>query len=503
MIMNARFITAFAAIVMLLAFSGCSGESQLLDTIPADAPGIVTLNVEKLTDALDGAKHGGKLTLSETLDKFLTKSSERCHREITAILTSESIDRTLMAGFAITGKDSGIGAFKHSGDYTYTFKIKNLSALVDEIGASSTPETIDGFDVYELEDVNLVVKDKQGWLLWGDAAKAVATLSDELNRASNTPASSLKGIAKFLSAGDNIFHLAIARSEAADGWTCITGGVDDNAREMLFDAKFIDANGKEKDMDTYLKRIDQSLLDYTTPSDIFVLAMGIKGDTDWEEMLNYVQSVYPLDFSQRSFMGMILPYLKRLDGTIMIAGGLSDPSDLSQSNLGRNINFVVAIQLKKSEVKKTISDLRDIIAMVGLPVVDKGYEFVMQTPGSDPISLKAVDNTIVLTNRSLKQLGNNAARDAAKNNSFAIWANIPNSIGETVYGGNGFTLKMGVNDNFKMSFSFSDPTVPVFEQLALLISADRNPIEEIPASTETAPEATANDMGFTPLDTIR
>ena len=114
-----------------------------------------------------------------------------------------------------------------------------------------------------------------------------------------------------------------------------------------------------------------------------------------------------------------------------------------------------------------------------------------------------IANTIVLTNRSLKQLGNNAARDAAKNNSFAIWANIPNSIGETVYGGNGFTLKMGVNDNFKMSFSFSDPTVPVFEQLALLISADRNPIEEIPASTETAPEATANDMGFTPLDTIR
>lgn len=497
--MNARVLSAIAMIAMLLSFSGCSRESQLLDTIPADAPGIVTLNVERLNDAMDGAKYGGKLTTSEVLDKFLANSSERCHREITTILSSESIDRSLMAGFALNGNDNGIGAFKRSGNYTYTFKIKNLSDLITEIGANPAPATINGFEVYELEDVNLVTKDKQGWLMWGDASKAVATLSNELTRAANTPVSSQKGISRFLSADDGIFHLAIARAEAADGWTCFTGGVDNNAREMLVTAKFIDATGKEKEMDNYLKRIDTSLLDYTMPSDIFVMAVGIKGDTDWEEIMDYLQSIYPLDYRQRALTAMALPYLKRLDGTMMIAGGLDDPSNLSQAAIAGNINFVAAIQLKKSEVKKTLSDLRDIISMVGLPIVDKGNEFVMQRPGMDPITLKAVDNTIVLTNRSLKQLGNNAARDAAKGNSFAIWANIPNSIGEAVYGGNGFTLKMGLKGELQMSFSFSDPTIPIFEQLAMLISADKNPVEEIPAETTSAD----NDMGFTPIDTIR
>ncbi len=113
--MNARFLTAIATIAMLLSFSGCSHKSQLLDTIPADAPGIVTVNVNRLMDAMDGVKHGGNLTAAETLDKFLVNSSERCHREITTILTSASIDRELMAGFAISGKDRGLNAFKHPG----------------------------------------------------------------------------------------------------------------------------------------------------------------------------------------------------------------------------------------------------------------------------------------------------------------------------------------------------------------------------------------------------
>ncbi|MCM1092645.1 MAG: DUF4836 family protein [Lachnospiraceae bacterium] len=497
--MKKHFFLAWAVtMTMIVSLCGCSGNEHLLDTIPADAPGIVTINVHRLMDAMNGTAHGGNLSAEETLDRFLINSSERCHREITTILTSGSIERDLMAGFAISGKVQGINAFKHPGEYVYTFKIKNLSALISEIGADPNPKTIDGFEVYALEDVNLAVKGKQGWLIWGDPAKAVSTLAAELNRAANTPVSSLKGIDKFLSDDDDIFRLAIARSTAADGWTCIKGDVDDNARKLEIDAKFLDGNGKEKDMDAYLGKINTSLLDYTMPSDIFVMAIGIKGDTDWDGMLEYAQSIYPLDYRQRALMGIVLPYLKRLDGTIMIAAGLDDASALNPSSIAGNINFTIAIQMRKDEVKKTMSDLRDIISMVGLPIVDKGDEFVMQSPGMAPISLKADGNSIILSNRSLKQLGNNAARDAAKGNSFAIWTSIPNSVAETIYGGKGFNLKMELEDDFEMEFSFTDSSIPVLEQIALLMAADSDSPENTHIDSQLP-----GTIGFTPIDTVK
>ncbi len=495
--MNVRSILAIMASVALLSLYSCSKDSQLLDTIPADAPGIVTINAENLIEAMDGIKHGGKLTAAETLDKFLTNSSERCNQEITAILTSGALDHKMMAGFAIKGKEDGISAFKHPGEYIYTFKIKNKASLITEIGADPEPTTIEGFEVYALEDVNLMIKGSQGWLIWGDPNKAADTLSSALTRASNTPASSLKGIAKFLSDDDDIFRLAIARSSSAEGWTCITGNVDNNACELELKAKFLDTNGKEKKMNSYLYRIDTSLLDYTMPSDIFIMAMGIKGNTDWDGMLDYVQSIYQLDYRQRALMGMILPYLKRIDGTILLAAGLDDTSKLDPASIVSDINFVVAVQMKKKEVKKTISDLRDIFSMIGLPVVDKGDEFVIQTPGMAPISLKAVGNSIILTNRSLKQYGNNASREVLKGNSFAIWANIPNTVAENAYGGKGFKLTMELDDDFDAEFSFTDSTTPVLELIALLTSSDSDSLKS------TTIDAASTDMGFTPIDTIK
>lgn len=495
--MNAKLISAAIALFMLLSLYGCSGKSRLLDTIPADAPGVLTVNVKHLIEAMDGTKNGGKLTATETLDKFLSNSSERCHQEITTILTSESIERDLMAGFAIGTNNIGVNAFTHPGEYVYTFKIKHLDNLIKEIGASPQPTRIEEFDVYALEDVNLIVRERQGWIMWGDPSKAVSKLAAELNRANNTSVASIKGIAKFLESDDDILHLAIARSTATDGWTCITGNVDNNEREIELKAKLINADGKETDMDSYLKKIDTSLLDYTMPSDLFVMAIGIPGDTDWDALLGYTQSIYPLDYRQRALVGMALPYLKRLDGSIMVAMGIDNDKELTSANMVNNISFVVAIQLKKGEIKKTLGDISDIISMLGLPIVDKGNEFVMQSPGMAPVTLKAVDNAIILTNRPLKQLGNNAARTLAKGNAFALWTSIPNSIGEAVYGGKGFNVAIEIEDNFEMAFSFADPSLPIFEQLAALIPAGN----DVP---QDAPEVTEQDnMGFTPIDTIR
>ena len=84
---------------------------------------------------------------------------------------------------------------------------------------------------------------------------------------------------------------------------------------------------------------------------------------------------------------------------------------MTKADFSNDINFIVAVQMKKSEVAKTMRDFGDMLSMLGAPMVKRGEEYVIQVPGMAPVILKTVDgNCIVLTNRPLQQLGNDAAR---------------------------------------------------------------------------------------------
>ena len=193
-------------------------------------------------------------------------------------------------------------------------------------------------------------------------------------------------------------------------------------------------------------------------------------------------------------IGMVVPYLKRIDGTLMIAAGPTLDQRLTKADFSNDINFIVAVQMKKSEVAKTMRDFGDMLSMLGAPMVKRGEEYVIQVPGMAPVILKTVDgNCIVLTNRPLQQLGNDAARKAMKGNGFALWANIPDSLGEAVYGGYGFNLTAELNKDFEAKFMFNGQAAPIMEQLALIMSPDNS----------TDPSSVSDDMGFTPVDTIR
>ncbi len=474
--------------------SSCGGNDNLLDTVPADASGVVTINTRELMKSLNGLGYGGRLTADETLDMFLSHASETTKVQLKTLVTSDAVDRGFIAGYAVGVSGTSVVDMMKRGNYVYTFTIADEKKLLDQLGCSSA-DAVKGYDTYALDGATLFIRNRQGWIMAGNPQDNAGLLDEQLQRAANTSVLSLKGVGRYLDENDDIIRVAVATDLAGDkGWTCASVEVDDNGRALDIEGKYIDINGKEPAMDKYLEPVDLDLMDYTMPSDVFVMAVGLRPDTDWDGLMQYVQAVQPLDYRQRAMIGMVVPYLKRIDGTLMIAAGPTLDQRLTKADFSNDINFIVAVLMKKSEVAKTMRDFGDMLSMLGAPMVKRGEEYVIQVPGMAPVILKTVDgNCIVLTNRPLQQLGNDAARKAMKGNGFALWANIPDSLGEAVYGGYGFNLTAELNKDFEAKFMFNGQAAPIMEQLALIMSPDNS----------TDPSSVSDDMGFTPVDTIR
>lgn len=498
--MRLRDFAPVALIALMGVMAACGRQQHLLDTVPADAGMVVVLDAEKLTGYMDGKAYGGTLDADGVLDRFLVRATGRSRNEVKTLLTTDAINRHSLVMFSSKGDDVSVISSMKRGDCFYTFEINNLERLVAQLGAGA-PENVDGFDAYRLEGAVMLVRDRQGWIAEGDASSAAKALAAQLAVAANSPLSSQKGVASHLTGDDGFMRSIVSMANTGEqGWVCADVAIDDTGRQLEVDAEYLGADGKKAYMDKYLKDIDTKLLRYATPSDMFVMAAGIRPDTDWEGLFNYLQAIYPMSSHQRSAMAVAFPYLKRLDGTLLVAAGVTVDDRLSRAVIASDINFVVAIQVDKSRAKDTMKDFAGLVSLTGVPMIEKDGEYFIQAKGMPPVTMKLVDSsTIVIANRNLDQLGNEAAAKVMKGNSLGVWANVPNSTGEAVYGGRGFRLTMELDGGFESEFALNGSTMPLLEQLAGIVAAGTDER----AVTEDVASDTAEGMGFVPLDTIR
>lgn len=464
-------LSALCILVMALA-SGCGHKTELLDSVPAKASAVLTLNPKNLDNDLNGKNFGGSLTQEKTLDKYLSYASPDVRNAIKTILTTSAIDREMIAAYTITdGDGSDVFSIVRKGVYIVTFNIADESRLVAELSAES-PRDINGFTAYRLGSSSLLTMDGQGWLVSGDPEKATSTISRQLDMASARSIASLKKIPSLLKSEGHLFDMLVSlNSTPSPGWAYISSKLSDDGKELRLKAEYLDMDGKTTDLDEHLEKIDLDLLEYTSPSDVFVMALGLKSDTDWKGITDYIASIIPMDISRRALLAVAMPYLERIDGTIIIAAG-TDGEKLSNNGTSPQINFFIGIELKKNEIERTMNELSNAIATLGFPAAkpEKG-KFVWEVPGLSPITMLVVNkNCLAVTNRPIKQLGNHQARKAMEDNSFAIWANIPDNLAESTYQGPGFGTDMELNDEFSASFRFNGTQLPILEQLALIMS---------------------------------
>ena len=219
--MRLRNLTAAIVLALTLGIAGCSREKQLLDTVPADAAMVMVLDADKLIGYMNGQAYGGTLSADAVIDRFLVRATERSRNELKTLLTSGAVNRHAMVGFSVRGDAPSVVASMAQGDFFYTFEINDVDKLVKELDAGS-PTDISGYDAYLLEGAVMLVRDKQGWIAWGDPAVAVSRLDSQLDVASATAVSSVKGINEYLCDDDGFLRTAVSMAKTGEqGWVCV------------------------------------------------------------------------------------------------------------------------------------------------------------------------------------------------------------------------------------------------------------------------------------------
>lgn len=497
-----RYLSGLIALGIALIFTGCAKEKALMETIPSSGGPVVTINAEKFIDALEGQKYGGSLTADSTFTLFINNISPNVRPYVRTLLTTSAIDRRCIAAFSPSQEQRGVNilTFMHYSDIIVSFLIKDESMLSLQLGVTDAVD-VSGFKAYQLNGGVMLVKDRQGWLLNDDMNAAAGKISAQLNLAASSSVASVKGISEFMESTDDIVRMIVPVStDSPEGWTCVAIDLNDRHSDIEIEAKLIDLNGKKIPFDKYMRNIDSKLLAYLAPTDIVTLGVGLSGDTDWDAVFRYIQSVFPMSFKQRAFAGMLQTYLKRIDGTVLIsAGPTGGSSDFDTSQ----ISFFIAVQLKSDHAKATLDDIEGIIKMTGLPSVKKDNEIIVQPRNNEipSFTAKMLDSKcLVVTNRSLDQLGNNVAAEVMKNHAVGVWTNIPNEFAENAYGGPGLRCKIEVESDFEMELGFTDSSLPFIEQIIKAFAPDPAP-ENVPSKNQIVDPL--EEYGFSPIEVKR
>lgn len=188
---------------------------------------------------------------------------------------------------------------------------------------------------------------------------------------------------------------------------------------------------------------------------------------------------------------LLMPYLRRIDGTIFIAAGIPG-NGMANSN---NLSFFVGVQLKKGEAKNILKDFSDVMKMFGMHFTKNGDKYIIPSSSAAPITMQVVDDKcLVVTNRALAQPGNSAAAKAIKDNVAALWCNLSDNVCKDLLDIPGFKFTLGVNTDANAEFSFSNTKTPLLVRLAESIHS---------AATPAPVESDDFTYGFTPIDTIQ
>jgi hypothetical protein len=474
----------------------CSHDKIILDTVPAESPAVVVLNTKSLEQALIDKSSSTYSKASVTLERLLAKSDDATRSCLNTLLLSDVVADDMLVAYA---RSEGVkGLFSNANYYAVTFYINDESRLKRELKVGDAYKKGD-FNVYAIcnNTMSLLTRENQGWIIANaDKDKAAESINSDLNDAKKNPVTSKKSLRKFFeSEASDYFAKMIFIDKtgyiAPDGWLCCTIDFDRNYTELNANVKAIDKSGNEIELDKSLAKVDSKMLKYLAPTDMFACAIGVPSDMKSESLLSILKSCFGFNMQQKAMAALLMPYLKRIDGTIFIAAGLPGNGAVSEND----VSFFVGIQMKKGEAENILKDFSDVMSMLGVRFTKDGDKYVIPSSSATPITVQVVDKKcLVVTNRSLAQSGNSVAEKALKDNAAALWCDLPGSVCRDLFDVPGFKLTLGVKKDAKAEFSFTDSNMPLLVRLADTVYSAATPLPD---------ESDDFTYGFTPIDTIQ
>lgn len=303
-----RFLMPLAAVLLLL--TSCGKRLELLETIPADVVSAMSVNVNKLMDELQIKADSSGVIIPPQLQNAWGAKADRL-RVLARAGRAVDLEHVFMV-------------FQKKNETPYvTFAVTDADAFDAAMKAEGCERTdVGGYAVYAVNGFSVAVADGNGWFVAEDGEGTVKTIKGLLKRASDRSLAEVEGVASRLS-GDALTYVAFnsgSFSPVKDGgqWGVSTVNVKDNA--ITGDIVAINADGSPV-ATKGMKRINTPVLQYAPDNASLVAACGISKDADWDSVVSAINATGALNAAQQAQMQMVLPYLKALDGTVMVAFG--------------------------------------------------------------------------------------------------------------------------------------------------------------------------------------
>lgn len=460
--------TAFAVFVTLLTVSGLltgcgKTERSLIETVPADAKMVMTVNLDKILKNAGCRFNDGNITLSGDLMAIRNTLDNRAGEMADMLMaTAPAIDITKIIAFITSDNDAIV-----------TFAITNHELFNDVIMSTSpNHDELDGMTVYEFKDHVVVNGGSQGWM-----AEDIEDVTEALEESAKNHFGIYSGIINFIDKPENSLSVAINTPTVISGnknkggkndnnWTCATTALSDNL--LGIEIATMDADGRRSEFNPYISVLDTDFLRYIPNNTQAAMAIGQIKDIDG--LYRIISPILPRDLREQA--ASILPYIKAVDGTSAIAvnpaAGAGYLADISPETW----DFTVMAHMPQSSIESLSSLISMYASASGIRTTTDGQQSTISLNGIN-INYGNFDGYFMASTRDISSDNNNSFTQAFSGKLAAAVIDIPyNSETMKAFGlPYGIYLTTSVEDTaIKIKFRFNGAGEPVLSTIASIVA---------------------------------
>lgn len=388
-------VAASLAAALIVSLAGCSSDGgRLLSTVPSGVRVVAEVNADALLREAGCMVEGNNVTLSASLDSLLA-SDAGAAAVVRDFVTSGTVDLRSVVWFSMDGES-----------VVMTVGLKDADAFRGRMEAEGAQWSGDGdFDVAVMPSgkATVVIRDSQLWVC--DGRKDASYIEDILAKADDKPIDKVPGVAKALkhdgqvrvvAAVGNALGKLYDKPEYQDCW--LTGALNAKGAILGLDMGIVASDGKKLEFASGLDKIDPGFLDFMSPHDVIVAAVGVDGDTNWPAVVTALSS--RMSRGDAMTLSALTPYLSKIDGTLAVGispvGGAPRLSSVSAETLA----ITVVAKMKRGQASKVADDIRSFLAKSHMPMDEDGDMTQAVTP-MGTFRFGERDGYFIATNREM------------------------------------------------------------------------------------------------------
>ncbi len=335
-------------ILGMLMVQSCSSESEsLLGSVPDDADIVATVNLVKLAQASDIQVEDGQIVFPKELSLIKDEIDTDALKMMGRIAGSVDLEAVVVFGYMQSKQGFA------------TFLIKDVEELRSVLRkADMERDREDGVEFYSDGGsygpcVVISSDEKQGWIVDRDKLSSIEDFEHARKKNNITRYS---GLAEVLTA-DNILNLVVDGSKfnlgKKDGWLAMNLTVKNNA--IVADAYGVTTDGETITTDD-LRPVNTDFLRYMPANFITAFAIGLNPEGQW--LKNIADGIGSFGRDIDSGLGMALPYLKAIDGTVAFGFGPKNMQALRKPDSPELWQGLVMAHMTQDKVNELTETLR-------------------------------------------------------------------------------------------------------------------------------------------------